>query len=101
MENKSKIFSMLGLARKAGKLVSGEFMTENSIKSGKARLVIISEEASDNTRKHFKDMCSYRNVPCVEFGTKEELGHYTGSEMRASLALTDQGFADAISRLFE
>ena len=37
---------MLGLAMKAGKVVSGEFATDKSVKSGKAWLVIVSEDAS-------------------------------------------------------
>ena len=96
MEDSKKIFSLLGLATKAGKTVSGEFSTEKAVKEGKAALVIVSEEASGNTRKMFTNMCTYYNVPLYFFGRKEELGHAMGKEMRASLALTDAGFAAAI-----
>ena len=41
---------MLGLAAKAGKVASGEFMTENSVKTGMAALVIVATDASDNTK---------------------------------------------------
>ena len=51
MENRKKVLNLLGLATRAGKTASGEFMTEKAIKSGKAYLVIVSEEASDNTKK--------------------------------------------------
>ena len=37
-----KVYSMLGLAMKAGKVVSGEFATDKSVKSNKAWLVIVS-----------------------------------------------------------
>ena len=53
MENRQKVLNMIGLATKAGKTVSGEFSTEKAVKTGKAWLVIVSEEASDNTRKMF------------------------------------------------
>lgn len=66
---------------------SGEFSTEKSVKSGRAYLVIVSEEASENTKKKFRNMCTYYEVPYFEFGSKEELGHATGREMRASLAV--------------
>lgn len=56
MDNKQKILNLIGLATKAGKIGSGEFMTEKSVKSGKASLVIVSEEASDNTKKMFANM---------------------------------------------
>ena len=58
MENRQKVLNMIGLATKAGKTVSGEFSTEKAVKTGKAWLVIVSEEASDNTRKMFTNMCT-------------------------------------------
>ena len=71
----NKIFSMIGMATKAGKTVSGEFATEKAVKTGKAFLVIVSEAASDNTRKMFRNMCSYYHVQMYVYGTKEALGH--------------------------
>ena len=94
----SKIFSSLGLATKAGKTQSGEFCTEKSVKSFQAFLVIVAEDASDNTKKMFTNMCTYYEVPCVIYGTKVELGHAMGKEMRASLAITDEGFAKMIQK---
>ena len=35
MKNNNKVLSLLGLATKAGKIASGEFSTEKSVKSGK------------------------------------------------------------------
>ena len=92
----SKVFSSLGLATKAGKTQSGEFSTEKAVKSFRAFLVIVAEDASDNTKKMFTNMCTYYEVPCVIYGTKVELGHAMGKEMRASLAITDEGFAKMI-----
>lgn len=87
---------MIGLAMKAGKAVSGEFSTEKAVKSGKARLVVVSEEASDNTRKMFTNQCTYYRVPICFFGRKDELGHSMGKEFRASIAIMDEGFASAL-----
>lgn len=94
----NKILSMIGLAMKAGKVASGEFMTEKMIKSGKAFLVIVSETASDNTKKMFRNMCTFYEVPFYTYGTKEDLGHSMGKEFRASLAVTDEGFAKSIGK---
>lgn len=99
MDNRQKVLNLIGLATKAGKTASGEFMTEKSVKSGKAALVIVSEEASNNTRKMFANMCTYYEVPIYFFGKKDELGHSMGKEMRASLALLDEGFAKAVVKL--
>ncbi len=99
MDDRQKILNLIGLATKAGKTASGEFMTEKSIKAGKASLVIVSEEASDNTRKMFTNMCTYYEVPICFFGKKEELGHAMGKEMRASLVIVDHGLAKAVVKL--
>ena len=101
MENSKKILNLLGLATKAGKIASGEFAAEKAVKSGKAHLVIVSEEASDNTRKMFQNMCTYYKVPIYFFGKKEELGHAMRKEMRASLALLDAGFSKALVKQME
>lgn len=91
-----KVLSMLGLAAKAGKVASGEFSTEKAIKTHKACLVIVAEDASDNTKKAFRDSCNYYQVPFAVYGTKETLGHSIGKQMRASLAVLDAGFGSEI-----
>lgn len=94
----NKVTSLLGLATKAGKVSSGEFMTEKMIKSGKAYLVMIAEDASDNTKKKFQNMCDFYEVPIYFFSEKVSLGHAMGKELRASLAVVDEGFAKAIKK---
>lgn len=94
----NKALSMLGLAKRAGKVVSGEFGVEKAVKSGKAYLVIVAEDASDNTRKNFTDMCTYYHLPLIFTGTKETLGRAIGCELRASAAITDSGLAKGIEK---
>ncbi len=96
MGNRQKILNLIGLATKAGKTASGEFSTEKAVKTGRAYLVVVSEEASGNTKKMFANMCTYYKVPICYFGKKDELGHAMGKEMRASLAVVDEGLAKAI-----
>ena len=96
-----KILSMFGLAAKAGKIASGEFQTETAVKSQAAYLVVIAEDASDNTKKLFYDKCSFYKIPLLTLGTKEELGHAIGKEFRASLAVLDAGFAEAVMKKIE
>ena len=45
-----KVYSLLGLAKKAGQLLSGDDTCERTIKSGKAVLVIVAGDASENTK---------------------------------------------------
>ena len=87
---------MIGLATRAGAVTSGEFSVDKAIKAGKARLVIIADDASDRTKKGFKDSCSFYGVPLAIYKHKETLGHSMGKQFRASLAILDTGFADSL-----
>ena len=92
----NKVLSLLGLAFRSGNLVSGEFATREAVRKKAATLVIVANDASDNTKKMFENSCAYYKVPVYQFGMKEELGHAMGKEMRASLAVLDSGFAKAL-----
>lgn len=94
----NKVLSLLGLAMKAGKIKSGEFAVEKAVKTGLAYLVIVSESASNNTKKKFGNMCLYYEVPIYHYGSKEELGGCIGKEFRASLAVIDENFAKTIEK---
>jgi len=99
--NEKRILSMLGLAAKAGSLVSGEFSVEKAVKEHKAFLVIVAGDASDNTKKNFRNMCTFYQVPIAFCSDKETLGHSVGKMFRACTAVTDEGFAKAILKLTE
>ena len=96
-----KVLSLLELSAKSGNLVSGEFSTEKAVKEHKAALVVVAEDASDNTKKSFSNMCAYYHVPMIVFADKETLGHAIGKQFRASVAVTQDGFAKAILKLTE
>lgn len=91
-----KVLSMIGIAARAGKIASGEFSAEKAIKCARAYLVITASDASHNTKKHFSDMCAYRNLPYYEYANKSQLGNCIGKKHRASLAVTDKNLAAAI-----
>lgn len=93
-----KALALIGLATKAGRTVSGEFMTEREIKTGRAALVIVADDSSENTKKKFRDMCEFYNVPIYFYADKDTLGHAMGKEFRASLAVLDEGFAKGIQK---
>jgi ribosomal protein L7Ae-like RNA K-turn-binding protein len=94
-----RVYSFLGLATKAGRVVSGEETCERNLKSGKVFLVIVSADASDNTKKKFSDMCKYRNIEIRYFGEKILLGRCIGKDIRSIIAVTDRGFAGRLVEL--
>ncbi len=90
--------SYISLAMKAGKAASGEYAAEKSVKEGKACLMILAEDASDNTRKKFTDLCRYYGIPIFTYQTKETLGRMIGKAQRACVAIEDSGLAGAIEQ---
>ena len=99
MPLKNKFFSMLSLCQRAGRLVSGELPCENAVKSGKAKLLIIAEDASANTKKEFENAAFAHRTECIVMGNKIELGQTIGKDMRSSVAITDEGFAQQLKKL--
>ena len=92
------VLSMIGIAAKSGNVVSAEFSTEKAVKTRHAYLVIVSAEASGNTKKSFCNMTDFYHVPCYCYGSKEALGRCIGKEFRASLAVTDENLAKAVEK---
>ena len=98
---RDSVLSLITIAKKAGKIASGEFQTETAVKSQRAFLVIVSEEASENTAKKFRNMCEFYETPIYFYGEKEALGAAIGCEFRASLAVLDQGLSGSIQKKLE
>ena len=94
MVRADKVLSLLGIAARAKRIASGEFQTEHAVKSGEAYLVMVANDASENTKKRVE----YYQVPMAVYATREELGHCIGKEFRASLAVTDKGLAESVEK---
>ena len=89
----TKLFNSLGLCRRAGKCQSGEFAAERAVKAGKAKLVLLEEGASENTRGRFASLCAGRNVPLE---IVPEVGRAIGKEGQVVMAVTDMQFMNMI-----
>ena len=97
--NEEKIYSYLGLATRAGKIVSGDDSTLLELKRGNVKVIIVAEDASNNTKKLFKDKSTYRNIPYVYFSSKLQLGLAIGKAPRAVIGIKDEGFAKKLAEL--
>mgnify|MGYP003292329388 CR=1 FL=1 len=63
--------------------------------------MIVAGDASENTKKKFRNMCEFYQVPIYFYKDKDTLGHAMGKEFRASLAILDEGLAKGIRRHLE
>ncbi|MED4958483.1 ribosomal L7Ae/L30e/S12e/Gadd45 family protein [Paenibacillus macerans] len=94
----NKALSGLGLAMRAGKLVTGDEVVLKAIRSAEAKLVIVAGDASANTQKKYRDKCGTYKVPLMVGFDRDVLGSSVGKPERVVLALTDQGFADMVRK---
>lgn len=92
MNQKEKALNLLGMAMKAGKIVSGESLTLKEIQSQRAKIVILATDASENTKKKFLDKCKYYDIPIVSNFTKDQISRSIGKN-RAVCAVSDKGFS--------
>lgn len=97
--DKKRIADLLGLAQKAGRIVSGEFAVEKAVRSRKAKIVLLATDASINSKKNYHDLTSYYEVPIYEVLSKQEMGESIGKVQRAAIVLTDEGFSRALAKL--
>ena len=96
-----KISSLLSLSAKAGMLSTGEETAEKLLQKGAAKLVIIAEDASENTKKKFVNKCFYYQKPIRVFGEKVLLSKCVGKTGRTVYVITDSGFAERLQTLID
>lgn len=96
-----KFRGMLSLAMRAGRLAVGEAKVIDAVRGGKVHLLLLAEDAGPNTEKKVTDMGAYRKIPVLRPAGREEMGSAIGRKFAVVLAVTDTGFSEQLSTLFE
>jgi ribosomal protein L7Ae-like RNA K-turn-binding protein len=99
--NSNQWMSLLGLANRARKIVSGEELAVKEIRSGKAKLVLLARDASSNTTKKITDKCGSFHVPYKMVENRYLLGQAIGKEARVVVAILDDGFAKKLLTMLD
>jgi ribosomal protein L7Ae-like RNA K-turn-binding protein len=93
--------NLLGLAARAGKVISGEELVVKSIQKQNAKIVLLSKDASENTKKKVTDKCLFYNIDFVWIEDRNALGKAIGKEQRVVVAVNDQGFSKGLKELLD
>lgn len=96
---KEKVLAMIGMAYKAKKVISGDETLKKSIKENKIKLLIIAEDASENTKKRFVNSAIYYNIPFYIYLTKQELSISLNWKNRSVVGITDTNFSNVLGKL--
>lgn len=97
----NKIYGLLGLSMKAGKLVFGTESCMDMMHKRKIKLLILAEDSSERTINNFKQKCMEYKVPYYIFGNKDEISKSIGKNNKTVLGIKDKNLAEAIKKILD
>lgn len=98
---KNKIYGLIGLARRAGKINFGTQSSIEAIEKRKAKLIIVTEDSAERTKKNFKILSENKNVPIRVYGNIEKMSESIGQTNKAVITINDENFSNEIIKLID
>jgi len=89
-----KISSLISLANKAGKAVSGSDKVMDTLRKGEAAVLILAADISLESRAKFIAVAQKAGVEIFSFSIKDCLGGPLGKEIRTAVAVLRSSFAE-------
>lgn len=94
-----QVLSMLGLARKAGRVEIGEEPTGAAVRARQARLLLVAWDAGPSSQRRAFAFAQVGACLCLTIpADRDMLGRALGRSSVAMCAVTDVGFANAIAQ---
>ena len=100
MNNSKKLSNLLGLAQRAGRIISGEELVVKAIQTGQAQLIFLAKDAGSNLTKKVTDKSNYYNIEVSTVFNALELSMAIGKP-RKTVAVVDAGFSKKMRTLME
>ena len=97
----NKIFNLLGLMQRAGKLITGEDLIVKNLKNNKIKLLVIAQDCGINTKKKLEDKANFYKVECINFSDIESISTAIGRDNRVAVGMIDEGFVKKFRQLLE
>lgn len=97
------IYTLLGFAQKAGRLVGGDEAVSLALQKGQAKIVLLAWDLSENSTTRFRQRWQtlpkkvQENVMVWRFGDKMTLGLATGKPPRGIWAVSDENFCRGVA----
>ncbi len=97
---KEKALKLLGLMRRANAIQPGEDRAGDTVQAGRAKLLLLASDTADNARRRAEHLVNGRRAQLVELPfDRTELGEALGLGGCSMAAVTDLGFAGALTEL--
>lgn len=95
----NKIYGLLGLTSKAGKLAFGTDSCLEMIAKHKVKLIIVAEDSSERTINNFREKCKQNDIDFYVFGKKEDISKSIGKVNKTVIGIKDKNLAGAIIKI--
>jgi ribosomal protein L7Ae-like RNA K-turn-binding protein len=89
-----KVFTLIGFAMRAGKVVRSYTGVEKGTLQRKIKLILADESLSENTTKKLLQLSKNSGIPFYAIGPAERLGRQIGKENTKIIGITDKQFAE-------
>ncbi len=96
-----RVEQMIGLCRRAGKVVSGDIAVRKAILSRKAKALVLAQDAAPRSKEKFIKLAKDNNIPVFYYASTIVLGDLLGKAPRAVAAITDEHLARGVARAME
>lgn len=95
---RSDALSLLGLAQRAGALVTGVEAVRHAMRKGEVKLLIVARDGSEAQQRKLIPLARARGVPRTSFGSMNELGAALGAGPLTAIGVTRREFAGEIEK---
>ncbi|WP_018084384.1 L7Ae/L30e/S12e/Gadd45 family ribosomal protein [Desulfurispora thermophila] len=95
------MLGLLGLARRAGHLVSGDSCVRQALGKKQVRLLVVAADAAPRTKKIYRQLAQQMQIPLLELAAREELGALLGMTPRAVIAVKCEKLAGRLLEYYQ
>jgi predicted RNA-binding protein YlxR (DUF448 family)/ribosomal protein L30E len=97
-----RILGYLGLANRAGQVVSGGSMVSDAIKSGhKPGLILVAKDVSEDIGNKIELLADVHHIVCIRIMEKDDFGAILGKAPRSAIAIRSGGFVAQLKHEIE
>jgi len=94
-----KFLQLLGLAQRAGVVVSGTMACTEALKKGKGSLLVVAEDTEPKAAALYRQMAELKAIPFLTVYSQAALGNAIGKSRRALVVVADPNFSRRLQEL--
>ena len=97
-----RILGFIGLANRAGKVISGGSMVSDAIRGGhKPGLILMANDVSASIGDKIVTLAAVHRIACIHIMTKDDFGAILGKAPRSAVAIKTSGFVVQLTHEIE